>query len=135
MEGPLLMHDKDAESEILETDAAINDLIVQPKGKPGLLQSERHLGCIEDDEVNGVFFLFDTNHHRIIMFGSNEEILNYFALGTASEVFITSADSQIRVVDGANLVHKFKGGENSQDFSQMMDGHIVTDSDEVDDDD
>ncbi|PWA87290.1 transducin/WD40 repeat-like superfamily protein [Artemisia annua] len=32
-----------------------------------------------------------------------------FAPGTASEVLITSADSRIRVVDGADLVHKFKG--------------------------
>ncbi|GJX33856.1 WD repeat-containing protein 44-like protein [Tanacetum coccineum] len=36
-----------------------------------------------------------------------------FAPGTASEVFITSADSRIRVVDGADLVHKFKGFRNT----------------------
>lgn len=32
-----------------------------------------------------------------------------FAPGSSSEVLITSADSRIRVVDGIDLVHKFKG--------------------------
>ncbi|GJX76222.1 hypothetical protein Tco_0323033 [Tanacetum coccineum] len=34
-------------------------------------------GCIEVDEVNGLFFLSDTNHHRIIVFASNGEILDH----------------------------------------------------------
>ena len=32
-----------------------------------------------------------------------------FAPGSSSEVLITSADSRIRVVDGVDLVQKFKG--------------------------
>ncbi|KAF5728324.1 WD repeat-containing protein 44 [Tripterygium wilfordii] len=36
-----------------------------------------------------------------------------FAPGSTSEVFITSADSRIRVVDGVDLVHKFKGFRNT----------------------
>ncbi|MED6169159.1 hypothetical protein PIB30_018877 [Stylosanthes scabra] len=36
-----------------------------------------------------------------------------FAPGSSSEVLITSADSRIRVVDGVDLVHKFKGFHNS----------------------
>jgi len=32
-----------------------------------------------------------------------------FAPGSSSEVLITSADSRVRVVDGIDLVHKFKG--------------------------
>nr|XP_043639613.1 WD repeat-containing protein 44-like [Erigeron canadensis] len=36
-----------------------------------------------------------------------------FAPGTTSEVLITSADSRIRVVDGVDLVHKFKGFRNT----------------------
>ncbi|KAL4293505.1 WD repeat-containing protein 44 [Arachis ipaensis] len=36
-----------------------------------------------------------------------------FAPGSSSEVLITSADSRIRVVDGVDLVHKFKGFRNS----------------------
>lgn len=32
-----------------------------------------------------------------------------FAPGSTSEVLITSADSRVRVVDGIDLVHKFKG--------------------------
>ncbi|KAI4322913.1 hypothetical protein L6164_022563 [Bauhinia variegata] len=35
-----------------------------------------------------------------------------FAPGSSSEVLITSADSRIRVVDGVDLVHKFKGLRN-----------------------
>lgn len=36
-----------------------------------------------------------------------------FAPGSSSEVLITSADSRIRVVDGVDLVHKFKGFRNT----------------------
>ncbi|RXH83101.1 hypothetical protein DVH24_003599 [Malus domestica] len=36
-----------------------------------------------------------------------------FAPGSSSEVLITSADSRIRVVDGIDLVHKFKGFRNA----------------------
>ncbi|KAI8007814.1 hypothetical protein LOK49_LG07G01024 [Camellia lanceoleosa] len=32
-----------------------------------------------------------------------------FTLGSSSEVHITSVDSRIRVIDGVDLVHKFKG--------------------------
>jgi len=37
------------------------------------------------------------------------EFFEQFAPGSSSEVLITSADSRIRVVDGVDLVHKFKG--------------------------
>ncbi|KAM7504031.1 hypothetical protein LguiB_002935 [Lonicera macranthoides] len=36
-----------------------------------------------------------------------------FAPGSTSEVLITSADSRIRVVDGIDLIHKFKGFRNT----------------------
>ncbi|KAL8130540.1 LOW QUALITY PROTEIN: hypothetical protein V2J09_019695 [Rumex salicifolius] len=36
-----------------------------------------------------------------------------FAPGSSSEVLITSADSRIRVADGVDLIHKFKGFKNS----------------------
>ncbi|WCJ32156.1 Transducin/WD40 repeat-like superfamily protein [Euphorbia peplus] len=36
-----------------------------------------------------------------------------FARGSSSEVLITSADSRIRVIDGVDLVHKFKGFRNT----------------------
>ncbi|XP_024966617.1 uncharacterized protein LOC112506647 isoform X5 [Cynara cardunculus var. scolymus] len=52
MEGPLLLHDKDAGFEILET------------------------GCIEVDEVNNRLFLSDINHHRIIVFDGSGKILD-----------------------------------------------------------
>lgn len=41
-----------------------------------------------------------------------------FAPGSSSEVLITSADSRIRVVDGIDLVHKFKGFRNTN--SQIL---------------
>ncbi|XP_076929675.1 uncharacterized protein LOC143594184 [Bidens hawaiensis] len=36
-----------------------------------------------------------------------------FAPGSSTEVLITSADSRIRVVEGADLIHKFKGFRNT----------------------
>ncbi|GAB2284547.1 hypothetical protein Dimus_019001 [Dionaea muscipula] len=36
-----------------------------------------------------------------------------FAPGSSSEVLITSADSRIRVIDGIDMVHKFKGFRNT----------------------
>ncbi|KAL9236399.1 hypothetical protein vseg_011076 [Gypsophila vaccaria] len=36
-----------------------------------------------------------------------------FAPGSTSEVLITSADSRVRVVDGVDLVHRFKGFRNT----------------------
>ncbi|KAL4271216.1 hypothetical protein GQ457_13G003330 [Hibiscus cannabinus] len=36
-----------------------------------------------------------------------------FTPGSSSEVLITSADSRIRVVDGSDLIHKFKGFRNT----------------------
>ncbi|XP_071698630.1 uncharacterized protein [Rutidosis leptorrhynchoides] len=99
MDGPILMHDKDVEVEILET--AIKDLTVQPKEKSGLLHSLRGTwvkpldtfkepllcsslqnlllylpGCIEVDEFNERLFLSDINHHRIIVFDGNGKILD-----------------------------------------------------------
>ncbi|KAD3068506.1 hypothetical protein E3N88_36386 [Mikania micrantha] len=99
MEGSLLLHEKDVEIEILET--AIKDLLVQPLEQPGLLHTLRGTwvkpldafkqpylcsplqnlllyfpGCIEVDEVNERLFLSDINHHRIIVFDGNGNILD-----------------------------------------------------------
>ncbi|KAM3302344.1 hypothetical protein P3S67_016846 [Capsicum chacoense] len=51
-----------------------------------------------------------------------------FVPGSISEVLITSADSRIRVVDGADLVHKFKGFRNTNSqisASVTADGRYV----------
>ncbi|KAF7822730.1 WD repeat-containing protein 44-like [Senna tora] len=57
-----------------------------------------------------------------------------FAPGSSSELLITSADSRIRVVDGVDLVHKFKGfrNTNSQILASLTaDGkYIVTASED-----
>ncbi|XP_020582853.1 WD repeat-containing protein 44-like [Phalaenopsis equestris] len=45
---------------------------------------------------------------------SHKKITGFqFIPGSSSEVLITSADSRIRVVDGINLIHKFKGFRNT----------------------
>ncbi|KAL8191891.1 hypothetical protein R6Q57_028622 [Mikania cordata] len=99
MDGSLLLHEKDVEFEIIEK--AIKDLLVQPLEKPGLLHTLRGTwvkpldafkqpylcsplqnlllyfpGCIEVDEVNERLFLSDINHHRIIVFDGNGNILD-----------------------------------------------------------
>ncbi|KAH7664413.1 WD40-repeat-containing domain-containing protein [Dioscorea alata] len=49
---------------------------------------------------------------------SHKKITGFqFAPGSSSEVLITSADSRIRVIDGAGLVHKFKGKNQFANFS------------------
>ncbi|CAN4104163.1 unnamed protein product [Withania somnifera] len=51
-----------------------------------------------------------------------------FVPGSTSEVLITSADSRIRLVDGADLVHKFKGFRNTNSqisASVTADGRYV----------
>ncbi|KAK4714764.1 hypothetical protein R3W88_020671 [Solanum pinnatisectum] len=51
-----------------------------------------------------------------------------FVPGSTSEVLITSADSRIRVVDGVDLVHKFKGFRNTNSqisASVTADGRYV----------
>ncbi|KAG8658019.1 hypothetical protein MANES_03G113400v8 [Manihot esculenta] len=57
-----------------------------------------------------------------------------FAWGSSSEVLITSADSRIRVVDGVDLVHKFKGFRNTNSqisASLTANGkHVVSASDD-----
>ncbi|KAK9274702.1 hypothetical protein L1049_021953 [Liquidambar formosana] len=39
-----------------------------------------------------------------------------FAPGSSLEVLVTSADSRIRVIDGVDLVHKFKGFEEFRSY-------------------
>ncbi|RWW80723.1 hypothetical protein BHE74_00010924 [Ensete ventricosum] len=46
-----------------------------------------------------------SSHKKITGF----QFVKQFVPGSSSEVLITSADSRIRVVNGIELVHKFKG--------------------------
>nr|GMD49064.1 WD repeat-containing protein 44-like [Ipomoea batatas] len=51
-----------------------------------------------------------------------------FVPGSTSEVLVTSADSRIRVIEGVDLVHKFKGFRNSKSHSAAslsVDGRYV----------
>ncbi|KAJ6753731.1 WD REPEAT DOMAIN 44 [Salix purpurea] len=48
-----------------------------------------------------------------------------FAPGSSSEVIVTSADSRIRVIDGVDLVHKFKGKNVGLSFLLVFYGHFV----------
>ncbi|KAF8411176.1 hypothetical protein HHK36_003719 [Tetracentron sinense] len=52
---------------------------------------------------------FQALHSSHLLIHSIEQ----FAPGSSSEVLITSADSRIRVIEGVDLVHKFKGFRNT----------------------
>ncbi|XP_024023070.1 WD repeat-containing protein 44 isoform X1 [Morus notabilis] len=54
-----------------------------------------------------------SHHKKITGFQLLISFSEQFAPGSSSEVLITSSDSRIRVVDGADLVHKFKGFRNT----------------------
>ena len=60
--------------------------------------------------------LYISENFQLLAFSCNLNItvlltwfIEQFAPGSLSEVLITSADSRIRVIDGTELVHKFKG--------------------------
>ncbi|CAI9263609.1 unnamed protein product [Lactuca saligna] len=101
MEGPLLLHEKDVDFEIVETCVlfffsltfCINSLFPHQVKKRHLyityqIKSCLHsvkkegkiMGCIEVDEVNERLFLSDTNHHRIITFDDNGKIFHLLDL-------------------------------------------------------
>ncbi|KAG2567603.1 hypothetical protein PVAP13_7NG336700 [Panicum virgatum] len=73
----------------------------------------------------GSCHIYDTSDNRLIQKkqidlqnkkkkSSQKKITGFqFLPGNASRVLITSADSRIRVVDGLNLVHKYKGFRNT----------------------
>ncbi|PON33966.1 Coatomer beta subunit [Parasponia andersonii] len=54
-----------------------------------------------------------SHHKKITGFQLLISFSEQFAPGSSSEVVITSSDSRIRVVDGFDLVHKFKGFRNT----------------------
>ncbi|CAH1434782.1 unnamed protein product [Lactuca virosa] len=85
-----------------------------PDGQAALVGSYKGSCCLYDTTENKLQQKSQINlqnkkksrHKKITGF--------QFAPGTASEVLITSADSRIRVVvDGIDLVHKFKGFRNT----------------------
>lgn len=73
----------------------------------------------------GSCHLYDTSDNKLIQKrqidlqnkkkkSSHKKITGFqFAPGSSSKVLITSADSRIRVIDGVELVHKFKGFRNT----------------------
>ncbi|KAI0500019.1 hypothetical protein KFK09_018227 [Dendrobium nobile] len=73
----------------------------------------------------GKCHLFDTSENKLLRRSqidlpnkkkksSHRKITGFqFTPGSSSEVLITSADSRIRVIDGNNLVYKFKGFRNT----------------------
>ncbi|KAG1355154.1 WD repeat-containing protein 44-like [Cocos nucifera] len=88
----------------------------------------------------GSCHLYDTSDNKLVQKcqidlqnkkkkSSHKKITGFqFAPGSSSKVLITSADSRIRVIDGVELVHKFKGFRNTS--SQIsacvtMDGKYV----------
>ncbi|XP_038972858.1 WD repeat-containing protein 44-like [Phoenix dactylifera] len=73
----------------------------------------------------GSCLLYDTSDNKLVQKcqidlqnkkkkSSHKKITGFqFAPGSFSKVLITSADSRIRVIDGVELVHKFKGFRNT----------------------
>ncbi|KAJ0968944.1 hypothetical protein J5N97_021821 [Dioscorea zingiberensis] len=84
-----------------------------PDGQAALVGSHRgtcHLYNIFDNKLQQKSQMDLQNKKR----GSGHKKITgfQFAPGSSSEVLITSADSRIRVIDGDELVHKFKGLRN-----------------------
>lgn len=85
-----------------------------PDGKGALVGSHK-----------GNCHLYDTSDNKLLQKNqihlqnkkkksSQKKITGFqFVPGSSSEVLITSADSRIRIVDGINLIHKFKGFRNT----------------------
>ncbi|KAJ6806063.1 WD repeat-containing protein 44-like [Iris pallida] len=85
-----------------------------PDGKGALVGSHKgscHLYDTSDNKLHQKSQIDLQNKKKK---SSRKKITGFqFAPGSSSEVLITSADSRIRVVDGTELVHKFKGFRNT----------------------
>ncbi|PWZ44372.1 WD repeat-containing protein 44 [Zea mays] len=90
-----------------------------------------YVTCIQFNPVDDRYFISGSLDEKIRIWSiQNREIVDWkdlhemitaacytpdgqFLPGSTSKVLITSADSRIRVVDGLNLVHKYKGFRNT----------------------
>ncbi|KAJ6838286.1 WD repeat-containing protein 44-like [Iris pallida] len=85
-----------------------------PDGKGALVGSHKGSCHLYDTSDNKLHQKSQINLQNKKKKSSRKKITGFqFAPGSSSEVLITSADSRIRVVDGTELVHKFKGFRNN----------------------
>ncbi|CAN8252811.1 unnamed protein product [Cochlearia groenlandica] len=88
-----------------------------PNGQGALVGSYKGTCCIYNTHDNKLQQRKEINLKNRKKKSNHKKITGFqFVAGSASEVLVTSADSRTRVVDGVDLVHKFKGfcNTNSQ---------------------
>ncbi|KAI7731686.1 hypothetical protein M8C21_022439, partial [Ambrosia artemisiifolia] len=85
-----------------------------PDGQAALVGSYKGNCCLYNTTENKLQQKSQINLQNKKKNSRHRKITGFqFAPGTTSEVLVTSADSRVRVVDGLDLVHKFKGFRNT----------------------
>ncbi|CAH8363459.1 unnamed protein product [Eruca vesicaria subsp. sativa] len=85
-----------------------------PDGQGALVGSYKGTCCLYNTNDNKLQQRKDVNLKNKKKKSNHKKITGFqFVAGSSSEVLVTSADSRARVVDGVDLVHKFKGFRNT----------------------
>ncbi|KAL1206556.1 COMPASS-like H3K4 histone methylase component WDR5A [Cardamine amara subsp. amara] len=85
-----------------------------PDGKGALVGSYKGTCCLYKTHDNKLQQRSEINLKNRKKKSHHKKITGFqFVAGSSSEVLVTSADSRTRVVDGVDLVHKFKGFRNT----------------------
>ncbi|KAJ4907610.1 Transducin/WD40 repeat-like superfamily protein [Raphanus sativus] len=85
-----------------------------PDGQGALVGSYKGTCCLYNTNDNKLQQRKEINLKNKKKKSNHKKITGFqFVAGSSSEVLVTSADSRARVVDGVDLVHKFKGFRNA----------------------
>ncbi|CDY43049.1 BnaA03g11960D [Brassica napus] len=85
-----------------------------PDGQGALVGSYKGTCCLYNTSDNRLQQRKEINLKNKKKKSNHKKITGFqFVAGSSSEVLVTSADSRARVVDGVDLVHKFKGFRNT----------------------
>ncbi|CDY14324.1 BnaA10g07310D [Brassica napus] len=85
-----------------------------PDGQGALVGSYKGTCCLYNTQDNKLQQRKEINLKNRKKKSNHKKITGFqFVAGSSSEVLVTSADSRTRVVDGVDLVHKFKGFRNT----------------------
>ncbi|KAJ4875621.1 Transducin/WD40 repeat-like superfamily protein [Raphanus sativus] len=85
-----------------------------PDGQGALVGSYKGTCCLYNTHDNKLQQRKEINLKNRKKKSNHKKITGFqFVAGSSSEVLVTSADSRTRVVDGVDLVHKFKGFRNT----------------------
>uniref|UniRef100_A0A1J3ELR8 WD repeat-containing protein 44 n=1 Tax=Noccaea caerulescens TaxID=107243 RepID=A0A1J3ELR8_NOCCA len=85
-----------------------------PDGQGALVGSYKGTCCLYNTHDNKLQQRKEINLKNKKKKSNHKKITGFqFVAGSSSEVLVTSADSRTRVVDGVDLVHKFKGFRNT----------------------